>query len=160
MGTAPRRNGIFSIRRLPISGCRAHDRPLLGRQRARLEQDGVGDADLADVVQQHAVGEVAQVLLRHAVLAGGGQRVAVHAARVGLGADVARVEGGAQRLQRRPVRLLQLAIGAARWWVASSTRRSSIAWYWRRSIRSWRRSSARSAAMSSSSTLTGFMMKS
>ena len=35
-----------------------------------------------------------------------------------------------------------------------------MAWYSRRSMRSWRRSTARSAAMSSSSTLTGLMMKS
>jgi hypothetical protein len=61
--------------------------------------------------QQHAVGEVGQVLLRHAVLAGRRQRVAVDAPRVGFGPDVARVEGGAERLQRRPVGVLELPIG-------------------------------------------------
>jgi len=106
------------------------------------------------------VGEVAQLGLGDAVLAGGGQRVAVDAPGVGLGADVAGVERRAQRLQRRPVRRLQLAIGGGQVVGGRSTRLSSIAWYWRRSSSSWRRSSARSAAISSSSTLTGFMMKS
>ena len=61
----------------PQRGVGFHDLELLHRQLARLEQDGVGDADLADVVQRrrlvqqvdHAVGEhvgearvVAQVL--------------------------------------------------------------------------------------------------
>ena len=57
------------------------------------------------------MGEVGQLGLRHAVFAGGGQRIAVHAPRVRLGADVAGVERRAERLQRRPVRRLQLAIG-------------------------------------------------
>jgi hypothetical protein len=62
-------------------------------------------------VEQHAVGEVGQVLLRHAVLAGRRQRIAVDASRVGLGADVAGVEGRAERLQRGPVGILELPIG-------------------------------------------------
>src|SRR5262245_41696516 len=90
---------------------RAHDLPFLGRERSRLQQDRVRNADLADVVQEHAVSEVAQLTLGDPVLARGGQRVAVHAARVGLGADVARVECRAERFQGRSIRRLQLAVG-------------------------------------------------
>ena len=35
-------------------GVRPHERPFLGGQRGRLEQHAVGDADLADIVQQRA----------------------------------------------------------------------------------------------------------
>ena len=49
--TAPNPPMLRRIRS-PISGCSAHDLALLGRQRPGLVEDRVGDADLADVVQQ------------------------------------------------------------------------------------------------------------
>jgi len=47
-------------------GVAAHDHPLLLRERPRLEQDGVGHAHLADVVQQGAPAHLRQLLPRHA----------------------------------------------------------------------------------------------
>ena len=52
--------------------------------------------------------DVLDLVLRNAVGARHGERVAVHAAGVGLGAHVPGVEGRAQRFQRRPVRILKL----------------------------------------------------
>ena len=86
-----------------------HDLPLGRRERARLEQDGVRNPDLADVVQQHAVLEVAQRAIRHSVRARDGERIAAHPARVRVGADVPRVDRRPQGLQRRAVRVLEAA---------------------------------------------------
>src|SRR5215467_1727182 len=49
---------------------RAHHLPLLRAEGARLEEDRVGDPDLADVVEDHSVLHVTQVRLAHAVGAG------------------------------------------------------------------------------------------
>ena len=92
-------------------GVRAHHRPLLRRERTRLEEDGVGNADLADVVEQHAVLDVGHLGFGHTVGAGDGERVAAHAARVGVRADVARVDGRAERLEGDQVRLFEVAHG-------------------------------------------------
>ena len=54
-GSRAQERDLSSICR-PISGWRPHDHPLRGRERAGLEEDRVGDADLADVVQEDAAG--------------------------------------------------------------------------------------------------------
>ena len=59
---------------------RAHHPPLVRCERAGLEEDRIRNADLADVVEKHAVGEVGQLIVRHVVGAGERQRVAVDAA--------------------------------------------------------------------------------
>src|SRR5262249_50172281 len=113
-------------------GMPTHGRPLLLGEPARLEEDGVGNADLADVVQEHAVGEVGQVLRRHSVLAGGGQRVAVHASRVrGAGGAPAAGGRGGRPVAAGGPRWVRGggAWGGARWRVPSPPRRSSSAWY-------------------------------
>jgi hypothetical protein len=51
-------------------GVRAHERPLRRVERAGLEQDGVRDADLADVVQQRRLAQALDAVLAPA--AGGG----------------------------------------------------------------------------------------
>ncbi len=50
----------------PRSGWRAHDVPLFGVQNAAFEEHGIGDADLADVVQIAAAKQRRQVGLRKA----------------------------------------------------------------------------------------------
>jgi hypothetical protein len=57
------------------SSSRAHERPLFGRQIALLEQDGVGNANLADVMQGRGLldalallGGPAQIPGRHAAV--------------------------------------------------------------------------------------------
>ncbi len=92
-------------------GMAPHDHPLLGRQGAGLEQDRVGDADLADVVQEDAAAQRVELGGGQAVRAGEGQRVGVHAAGVQLGADLAGGQDGAQSLERGLVGLLQLPEG-------------------------------------------------
>jgi hypothetical protein len=98
--------------RVPEPGVRLHDRELLVGERARLLQDGIGDADLADVVQQAGQAQPADVAGAHAQLLtdqptqlGDGLAVAVG---VGvLGVDRARQCGG----QRVGVALLGDLVG-------------------------------------------------
>ena len=89
----------------------AHDLPLVHAEAAGLEQDAVGDADLADVVEEDAVLEIPHLAVGHAVGAGDGQGVADYPTRVGLGAHVAGVEGGSQRLESGQVRFFELGEG-------------------------------------------------
>ncbi len=88
-----------------------HDPPLVRRERAGLEEDRVGDADLADVVQQHAAAERVELRLGQAVGAGQRDGVAVHAAGVGLGAHLASGQRRAEGFQGGLVRLPQLTQG-------------------------------------------------
>src|SRR5207244_159545 len=89
----------------------AHDLPLLGRQRTRLEEDRVGNADLPDVVEEDALLEVLELVAGNAVGPRDRERVAVDPARVRLGADVSGVEGGAERFERRAIGVLELGVG-------------------------------------------------
>ena len=52
---------------------RAHDGPLVVREPSRFEQDGVGNADLADVVQQSRPVEVFQFLFTETTLRANGR---------------------------------------------------------------------------------------
>src|SRR5438128_1548836 len=89
----------------------AHDLPLVGREGPGLEEDAVRDADLADVVKEHAVLDVTELAVGQSVGAGKGQGVADHAPGVSVGAHVTRVESGAERLQGRAIRVLELVQG-------------------------------------------------
>ena len=47
-----------------LVGVPLHQRPLVGRQARRLEQDRVGDRELADVVEERRVAEQVELGLR------------------------------------------------------------------------------------------------
>ena len=99
-----------------VAGVLAHRRPLRRRQRPRLVEDAVGDAELADVVQQRGAFQAAQAPRREPERRGRGHGIFGHASgvvvRVGrLGVDHAgkrrddaverRVVGHGQRRGRR-----------------------------------------------------------
>ena len=97
-------------------GVRAHERALLGRQRRRLEQHAVGDADLAHVVQQRAQTDGLDFPLPEADLGsearrepGQTLRVAAHPLRAGLDRVCERA-----RQRRRQQALPEVALGSAR----------------------------------------------
>ncbi len=86
-----------------------HHGPLFLGQLARLEQDRVGDADLAHVVQDRAPADPRQLGLVEVQHLGHTHRVLDHAVRVALGLVVAEVERGDERLERVLVRISQLS---------------------------------------------------
>ena len=90
----------------------AHEVPLLGVQLARLEQDAVGDADLADVVQVGGFFGAADALLGPAQLGAQQHHVGRHAGRVAEGVGVLGVQGRAQRLEVAQVHRLDVRIEA------------------------------------------------
>ena len=90
-------NAVTDLRML------AHLGPFRVRQRPRLEQDAVGHADLADVVQQRATPDVLERFLGDAHLPPDGERVADDALRVIARLVLAGVERVHQRRQRAPV---------------------------------------------------------
>ena len=77
---------------MPLLGVRLDDRALLSRQRARLEQDRVGNRDLADVVQRRGVAELLAEVLIHADLFGQQRREATDALDVSAGVLVAELD--------------------------------------------------------------------
>ena len=70
-----------------------HDLELVLAERARLAEDAVVDADLADVVQQRADAQVAHLLLGEAEVLADGDRVAGHALGVAARVRILRVDG-------------------------------------------------------------------
>ena len=97
-----------------LLGVALHQRPLLGRERGGLQQDRVGDRELADVVEERGVAEQVELRLGEAELAADRERELLHAARVAGRVRVARVDRRGERLHRRgralleqPVRLLE-----------------------------------------------------
>ena len=87
----------------------------LGRgQRARLPQHVVGDADLADVVQQRAEAHDLDVGGRQVELPADGHRQHADAVRVPGGVRIARVERRRERADRARVRGLRLRLGLRR----------------------------------------------
>ena len=91
----------------------AHDLGFIGGERSALEQDGVGGGDLADVVQEGAARDDAELLLVEADLAGQGDGVGGDAAGVAFGLGVAQVQRVAHGLQRDVVTFLQVVHGGA-----------------------------------------------
>ena len=84
-------------------GMRPHDLPFVGGQRPRLEEDAVGNGDLADVMEHDAVLDVGELALRHAVSLGEGKGVDTHALRVGARAGVARLEHVPERREGKGI---------------------------------------------------------
>ena len=105
-GAAPR-NGTLRRMRAPTRRVLLDERELLRGQRPGLAQDGVADADLADVVQQRA--------------RGAGSRARRRAARIcrpmatDIGADALRVAGRVRvaRVERQRQRADRADVGAA-----------------------------------------------
>ena len=87
-----------------------HDLPLVGVQRGRLVQDPVGDPDLADVMEQRAPLEVAQLTPLDAELPGEPHGVAGHPTGVPLGLRVAAVQGVDQAVQHVSAPLMHPAL--------------------------------------------------
>ncbi|CAN5300345.1 hypothetical protein BH09ACT13_BH09ACT13_04400 [soil metagenome] len=75
-----------------------HDRGLGGLERPRLREDRVGDADLADVVEERSRAEDPELLGGKAELASDGERNPADALRVARGVGVACLDRGVQGL--------------------------------------------------------------
>ena len=83
----------------------AHEHPLRGVERAGLVEERVGDADLADVVEQGDGGELGHLLAAQAEAGADGDREVVHGVGVLAGVAVAGLEGRGERLDDRAHRL-------------------------------------------------------
>ena len=90
----------------------AHQVPLLGVQHAGLEQDAVGDADLADVVEIGGLFGAAYALFGPAQSRAQQHHVGRHARRVAEGVDVLGVQSRAQRLEVTQVHRLDVRVEA------------------------------------------------
>ena len=77
---------------MTLLGVGLDDRALLGRERAGLEQDRVGDRDLADVVQRRGVAEPLAEVGVHADVFGQQRREAPDALDVRAGVLVAELD--------------------------------------------------------------------
>ena len=88
----------------------AHRLPLLAVELAGLEQHAVGDADLADVVQEGGLFDLAHELLGPAELLRQEDVVGRDAGGVAEGVVVLGVEGGAERLEVVEVHALDVAV--------------------------------------------------
>ncbi len=93
-------------------GVGLHHLELGGRERAGLQQDGVGDSDLADVVQTAGQAELLAELDRLAELAGEQRRHVAHSDGVLAGVGVAELGDHRQTLERLELVLLEV-VGAA-----------------------------------------------
>ena len=93
-------------------GVPPHDLPLVFIERAGLEEYPVGDAHLADVVEQGAPAHVDMLLLSHVHLAGYPERQVRNAAAVALGLPVPQVQGPGPALYRFVVGERQVHVGA------------------------------------------------
>ena len=71
-------------------GMRPHHLPLVRREGTRLEENRIGNADLADVVEDDAVLDVARLRLGHAVGVSHRERIQTHPLGVGARARVSR----------------------------------------------------------------------
>src|SRR5215218_10605609 len=84
------------------------DEPPLGLvQRTRLSEDRVGHADLPDVVEEEAVRRARVVAEGRLDDTCEGERVALHAPRMGARAGVLRLQGASERRDRLLVRLVK-----------------------------------------------------
>ena len=100
--------------RAPSSAWRCMSAHSSSVEARRLQQDRVGDRELADVVEERRVAEQVELRLREAELAADRERELLHAARVAGRVGVARVDRRREALHRRgralleqPVRLLE-----------------------------------------------------
>ena len=93
-----------------LVGVPLHQRPLLVGEDGRLEQDRVGDGELADVVEQRRVAEEVELRLREAQLAADREGELLHAPRVAGRVGVAGVDRRREALHRRRRALLQEAV--------------------------------------------------
>src|SRR5690606_25485711 len=82
-----------------VQGVALHDLPLLRRQLAGLQEDGVGDADLADVVEQGAAPHMDQLVIPHPHLTGDGEGVGHHPPAVAFGFLLLEGEGPGPALE-------------------------------------------------------------
>ena len=85
-----------------------HGLPFATAQGARLAQDGVGHAYLADIVEERAALDVDEPFFRHVHLPGDGDGQVRDAFRMAFRRRVFGVEGGAERLEGRIVGRLEL----------------------------------------------------
>ena len=92
--------GVSDLGMLP------HDSPLFRCQRCRLEQDCVGNADLADIVQQCAPIYLTQLLRIRGEAFCEHQRMARDPFRVQAAFVFARIEGGRQRFHQHCRRIV------------------------------------------------------
>src|SRR5581483_9958921 len=90
---------------------RPHDLELLGRQRSRLAENGVGNRDLADVVQRRGETEQLDPGLGEAESLRDLRRVAADALEMRTGRAVAVLDGAPEPAQRARVGPLQRALG-------------------------------------------------
>ena len=100
-------------------------------ERRRLQQDRVGDRELADVVEERRVAEHLELRLREAELAADRERELLHAPRVPGRVRVARVDGRRERLHGAVERSFssRLACSSETFcaWIVSAASRSSRA---------------------------------
>ena len=78
---------------MPDCGMLAHDTPLFVVQRPGLQQDGIGNADFSDVVQQRAPIDLPDLRRIAGKPAGKDERVAGDALRMMRRLALARIEG-------------------------------------------------------------------
>ena len=113
---ADRRHGVVQEAE-PVDDPRAlvrvalHERPLLVGEHGRLEQDRVGDRELADVVEERRVAEQVELGLRKPQLAADRERELLHAPRMAGRVRVARVDGRREALHRGRRALVQQPVG-------------------------------------------------
>ena len=93
-------------------GCISMIGPFLGRERAGLQEDAVGDAHLADVVEQGPTADVFELLLDDAQLVGQEQGQAGDALAVARGLLVAQLQGTRPALDGGVVGVAEVAVGA------------------------------------------------
>ena len=91
--------------RSPITGCVRITLPLVGVERPGLVQDRVGDADLADVVQQRDGGELGELVAVEAEARADVDREVVDGVGVLAGVAVARLERRGERAHDRARRV-------------------------------------------------------
>ena len=97
---------------MSLLGVGLDDRALLGRQRAGLQQDRVGDRHLADVVQRRGVAQPLAEVRVHADVFGQQDGEASDALDVRAGVLVAELDRHRQALDRLGLRDLELGQGS------------------------------------------------
>ena len=108
-------------------GVPAHDDPTPPRERTRLEQDAVGNAHLADVVQEHTAADVHEVVRADTHRPRQPRRQLRDARRVAVGLAVAQLERARPALEGRVVRQRELRVRSAGGSRTASGCRSAIA---------------------------------
>ncbi len=90
------RGGRTTQQTVPLLGVRLHDRALLGSELARLQEDCVGDRDLAHIVQRRGVADPPAEVRVHSDRFGEQRREASDALDVSAGVLVAKLDGHRQ----------------------------------------------------------------